>query len=184
MRRCSSLAAAAVVGFVVACGQGADGQSAQPSGDPGTEADLNKLSTYDSIPPAPAIAAPTVTVRARSITLSSRGGGRQAIEGTLIKGPGAPPDTVWVWAYYTAPRSGNSGSWSDAAIPVARPFARGDTARFVARGSAHWMGNEYAPKSGYYARVSASPVSADAAKVPSPQREYSPAGALRVTTRP
>ncbi len=178
MRRCLSFTAAAAVALFAACGRGTDDPSADPAGAASVGAagasevadDLNKLSTYDRVPPAPPTVA-AVTVRPRAVSLTTRNGGEQIIEGTLIKGAGPAPETVWVWAYYLAP-SFNNGSWSGEAIPVAKPFAHGDTARFVARGSAHWMTNPYSAKGGYYARVSASAVSAEAAQVPTADRIY------------
>ena len=90
---------------------------------------------------------------------------------------------MWVWAYFVNPSVNTTGSWSDEPIAVAAPFARGDTAAVVARGPFHWPNNPNIPRSGFYARVRASAVSPDDARVESSRRAYATQGAVRVTVR-
>jgi hypothetical protein len=130
----------------------------------------------------PSVTAPSITLHPRAVALDYSSG-EMVIEGTLVKGPGPAPDTVWVWGYFTAPTTNPKGSWSDAPIPLAAPFAQSDTAEVVARGPAHWTTNPNAPRRGYHARVRASAVSASAVQIPSAEREYSPRGTVRVTSR-
>lgn len=148
----------------------AEEDAAPPEAEEGLAADLR------------AVSAPSVTLHARAIALDY-GRGEMVIEGTLVKGPGPAPDTVWVWGYFTAPATNPKGSWSDAPIPLAAPFARSDTAQIIARGPAHWTTNPNAPRTGYHARVRASAQSASAVQIPSAEREYNPRGAVRVTSR-
>ncbi len=103
------------------------------------------------------------------------------IRGTLHNNGNSKPDKVWVWAYFFAPASEYAdGSWSDSPIEIDNPFAPGDTATITAAGHFHWWDNPHTPKSGYYARVSVSAQSSEAAKVPSAQRNRSAAGAHSV----
>ncbi|HYX72064.1 MAG TPA: zinc ribbon domain-containing protein [Nitrososphaera sp.] len=103
------------------------------------------------------------------------------IRGMLRNNGSSKPNRVWVWAYFFAPASEYAdGSWSDSPIEIDNPFASGDTATITATGHFHWWDNSYTPKSGYYARVSVSAQSSEAAKVPSAQRNRSSAGAYSV----
>jgi hypothetical protein len=52
------------------------------------------------------------------------------------------------------------------AVEIIEPFAAGSEKEITATGSFHWADNEFAPKSGYFARVSHSTISADGASVP------------------
>lgn len=103
------------------------------------------------------------------------------IRGTLHNNGSSKPDRVWIWAYFFAPASEYAdGSWSDSPVEIDNPFASGDSATITATGYFHWWDNPYTPKSGYYARVSVSAQSSEAAKVPSAQRNRSSAGAYSV----
>jgi hypothetical protein len=73
-----------------------------------------------------------------------------------------------VWAYFVNPAAPD-GSWSDEPIEVQLPPDGGDTVPVVAR-PFHWATNPDVPRSGYFARVSSSVVSADAARVPVKER--------------
>lgn len=128
-------------------------------------------------------AAPAASVEVRSPAVALDFGGRQMeIRATLVNAGPARPDTVWLWAYFVH-SSSPGGSWSDQPIAVAAPFAAGDTAPAVARGGFHWATNSRVPRRGYLARVSASAQSADAAQVPTPQRDYGIEGAVPVKVR-
>jgi hypothetical protein len=116
--------------------------------------------------------------------------GEMEIRGSLVKEPGsAYPKKVWVWSYFINPTETLKGeplggSRSDDPIMVDDPFTGGDTARIVAQGPFHWATNPDAPRRGYYARLSVSALSAEAAQVPVKQRDYRTQGAIRVISKP
>lgn len=130
--------------------------------------------------PSGASTSSNVSFDVSSITLNYQTR-QMEIRGTLRNNGSSKPDRVWVWAYFFAPASEYAdGSWSDSPIEIGNPFASGDTATITATGHFHWWDNPHTPKSGYYARVSVSAQSSEAAKVPSAQRNRSSAGAHSV----
>jgi hypothetical protein len=132
------------------------------------------------IQPAQAAQTPSVEFALASVTLDYRKR-EMEIRGTLTNNGPSRPDRVWIWAYYFVPNSQYaSGSWSDLPLPVDNPFADGNVKEVTARRHFHWADNESAPKSGYYARVSHSAVSADAATVSTELRDKTTSGARAV----
>ncbi|HEX8360970.1 MAG TPA: hypothetical protein VF613_12720 [Longimicrobium sp.] len=124
-----------------------------------------------------------MTFEPRSVTLDY-GTKEMVIRGTLRKPAGSPvPEKAWVWAYFVNPGVSTRGSWSGSPIEVRPRFGKDGTAAVTARGHFHWATNPDLPRSGYYARVSASSTSEEAAMVPSSSRDYSTAGAVRVRSR-
>lgn len=140
--------------------------------------------TVAPVPPVPVVqAAPgpaEVEFEPGSVTLDY--GTREMIIRGTLRTPtgGSAPERAWVWAYFVNPGVSPAGSWSGSPIEVRPKFAGNGTAQIVARGHFHWAANPDIPRSGFHARVSASSVSPDAAIVSSGQRDYSPAGAVRV----
>lgn len=124
--------------------------------------------------------AASVSFDVESVTLnySTR---NMEIRGKLRNSDTTKPTKVWVWAYFFAPNSEYaSGSWSGSPIELDNPFASGNEASVTATGHFHWWDNPNTPGSGYYARVSTSTLSEDAATVPSAQRNKTAAGAYTV----
>ena len=135
-----------------------------------------------------AVAAPIVEVKLvpNSVSLDFRAG-EMEVRGLLTYTPGGRvPDRVWVWAYFinpTEPFASNplSGSRSEEPIELVNPFREGDSVRVTARGPFHWGTN--APRSGYYARISVSSISPEAATVPVRERDYRQQGMVPVKSR-
>jgi hypothetical protein len=106
----------------------------------------------------------------RGVTLDYTDG-NAIIEGTVVAPRGVRPDTIFIWAYFINP-SISSGSWSDEPFALPEPFARGDTARFTARGHFHWWNNRNMPvHDGFLARVYAA-TTREGARVPVRLRSY------------
>jgi len=106
--------------------------------------------------------------------------GEMRIRGTLVHAAGPVPPRVWVWAYFFNPRVEPEGSWSDFPIEISDPFAAGDSVQVDVSGPFHWWTNSDLPRSGYFARVSASALSEAAAQVRPAARNRSVAGAIPV----
>lgn len=124
-----------------------------------------------------------LTLSPVEVTLDYRAN-EMEIRGVLVKEPGSrAPMQVWIWAHFINSGEGAGGSRSDEPIWVPYPFSEGgDTARVTARGPFHWATNVDAPKDGYYARISVSSRSAEHAKIPVRNRDYSPLGMTRVVS--
>jgi len=126
------------------------------------------------------IAATEITFIPSDVALDYRTS-EMRITGKLVRDSGATgPGRVWIWAYFLNPSVDRRGSWSDQPIEVTEPFANGDTATVRAVGRFHWATNSDLPRAGFYARVTASPASAEVAQVPPSSRVLDPAGAVKV----
>lgn len=122
----------------------------------------------------------SVSFDVESVTLNY-GTRNMEIRGKLRNSGATKPTKVWVWAYFFAPNSEYAGgSWSGSPVQLDNPFASGNEANVTATGHFHWWDNPKTPRSGYYARVSTSTLSEDAATVSSAQRNKTAAGAYKV----
>lgn len=172
------LLAGIVVIFLMGCAPQPEGDT--NGGSAGTSAPTSDASPLTAPPVMPTAVPTEVEFEPRSISLDY-GAREMIIRGTLRKAEGAPaPEKVWVWAYFTNPNIDTRGSWSDSPLEVRPRFGKDGTARITARGHFHWANNPDLPRSGYYARVSVSSISEDAARVPASSRDYSTSGAVRV----
>jgi hypothetical protein len=156
----------------------------QPAPVPDGAAPSEAAAPLPSVPVAEAAPEPAEIEFAPSSVTLDYGAREMIIRGTLRKPEGGPaPERAWVWAYFVNPSVSPAGSWSGSPIEVRPKFEKNGTAQIVARGHFHWADNPDIPRSGFHARVSASLVSPDDSTVPSGERDYSSAGAVRVRTR-
>ncbi len=139
----------------------------------------NAAYVANTIPTAYTQAASSISFDVESVTLNYKTRNME-IRGKLRNTEATKPQKVWVWAYFFAPNTEHTGSWSGLPIELSNPFVSGDEANVTATGHFHWWDNSFTPKSGYYARVSTSTQSGEAAQVDSAQRNKNAAGAYKV----
>jgi hypothetical protein len=139
----------------------------------------------DAPPPAPPpptapvqMEEPSFSYKAQLITLdfaSAKTHTRLALEAS----PARPaPEKIWVWTYFFVP--GEEKIWAGEPVEIKRPFAGGKRVSIVADADCSWCGDPRAPSSGYYARVHVSTESAQAARSPSEEINYSITSAVPV----
>ncbi len=126
-------------------------------------------------PPAPSVPVqmeePPFSYKTQLITLDFSGRKthtRLALEASPTR---SAPERVWVWTYFFVP--GEQKIWAGDPVEVKRPFAGGKRASIVVDADCSWCIDPRAPSGGYYARVHVSTESAQAARSPSEEINYS-----------
>lgn len=105
---------------------------------------------------------------------------RQTIVGLTLTARESLVERVWVWAYFLNPNFSPKGSWSDEPMEVMGPFDPGHPTAITVGMHCGWCTDPDLPPSGYFARVSVSPVSAEDARIPASRRRYGLDGAIPV----